>query len=75
MAVSILLNKWVHTEFARLPRPNAVQCHPQFRFGLGTDIYITRNFYAALDVSYVLPADDVEKLDFVSIGWGFGYRF
>ena len=45
------------------------------RFGLGGDIYITRNFYAALDVSYVLPVDDVEKLDFVSIGWGFGYRF
>jgi opacity protein-like surface antigen len=45
------------------------------RFGLGTDIYITRNLYAALDVSYVLPADDLEDFDYFSFGWGLGFRF
>ena len=45
------------------------------RFGAGLDIYITRNFLADIHASYVLPVDDLEDLDFVSIGWGFGYRF
>lgn len=45
------------------------------RFGGGIDIYITRNFYGALDASYVLPTGDVDDFDMVSIGWGFGYRF
>jgi opacity protein-like surface antigen len=45
------------------------------RFGGGIDVYITRNFYGAVDASYVLPAGDVDDFDMVSIGWGFGYRF
>ena len=45
------------------------------RFGGGIDIYITRNFYGAVDASYVLPTGDVDDFDLVSIGWGFGYRF
>jgi len=45
------------------------------RFGGGVDIYITENFLAAIDASYVLPTGDVDGADFVSIGWGFGYRF
>jgi opacity protein-like surface antigen len=45
------------------------------RFGGGIDIYITRNFYGAIDASYVLPTGDVDDFDLVSIGWGFGYRF
>jgi opacity protein-like surface antigen len=45
------------------------------RFGAGLDIYITRNILVDLHASYVLPVDDLEDLDFVSIGWGFGYRF
>ena len=45
------------------------------RFGGGVDVYITENFLAAIDASYVLPTGDVDGADFVSIGWGFGYRF
>jgi opacity protein-like surface antigen len=45
------------------------------RFGGGLDVYITRNFYGAIDASYVLPTGDVDDFDLVSIGWGFGYRF
>jgi opacity protein-like surface antigen len=45
------------------------------RFGGGLDFYITRNFTAAIDASYVLPTGDVDDFDLVSIGWGFGYRF
>jgi OOP family OmpA-OmpF porin len=45
------------------------------RFGGGLDVYITRNFYAAIDAGYVLPTGDVDDFDLVSIGWGFGYRF
>jgi opacity protein-like surface antigen len=45
------------------------------RFGAGVDVYITRNFLAAFDVSYVLPTGDLEDFDYVSIGWGLGYRF
>ena len=40
-----------------------------------SDVYITRNFYAAVDASYVLPTGDVDDFDLVSIGWGLGYRF
>jgi len=45
------------------------------RFAAGTDIYITRNIYAAFDVNYVLPVEDLEDFDYFSFGWGLGYRF
>jgi opacity protein-like surface antigen len=45
------------------------------RFGGGVDIYITENFLAAIDASYMLPTGNADGADFVSIGWGFGYRF
>jgi hypothetical protein len=45
------------------------------RFAIGTDIYITRNILAAFDVSYVLPTMDPSGADYVSFGWGLGYRF
>lgn len=45
------------------------------RFGGGVDYYITPNIVGSLDVSYVLPTGNIEDIDFVSIGWGFAYRF
>lgn len=45
------------------------------RFGGGIDIYLSPNFYLDLGIDYVLPTGDVENLDFLSFGWGFGYRF
>ena len=45
------------------------------RFGGGIDIYMTENIVFTLETDYVLPTGDVEDLDYVSIGWGFQYRF
>jgi opacity protein-like surface antigen len=45
------------------------------RFGAGFDFYLTRNFLASLDFAYVLPTDDLDDLDYIRFGWGFGYRF
>jgi opacity protein-like surface antigen len=45
------------------------------RFGGGIDVYATENIVVTVGADYVLPTGDVEDLDFVSIGWGFQYRF
>lgn len=45
------------------------------RLGGGVDIYITPNILGNLGVTYVIPTDDLDDFNFVSIGWGFGYRF
>lgn len=45
------------------------------RVGGGLDIYITPNIAANLGLSYVIPTDDLEDVDFLSFGWGLIYRF
>lgn len=45
------------------------------RFGGGLDLYATENVVISVGADYVLPVGDVEDLDYVSIGWGFQYRF
>ena len=45
------------------------------RFGGGIDIYATEKFAVSLDTSYVLPTGDLKDFDYVSIAWGFQYRF
>ena len=45
------------------------------RFGAGFDYCLTENFALNFDASYVLPTGAVEDFDYVSIGWGFQYRF
>ena len=45
------------------------------RFGAGFDYYLTENFALNFDASYVLPTGAVEDFDYVSVGWGFQYRF
>lgn len=46
------------------------------RVGGGIDIYITRNLYGNLGISYVIPtSDSLDQFDFVSFAWGLGYRF
>ena len=45
------------------------------RFGAGFDFYFTRNFLGSLDFSYVLPTGDLDEVDYIRFGWGFGYRF
>jgi opacity protein-like surface antigen len=47
------------------------------RFGAGADFYLTPNIAITLDVSYVLPAENIYGVgvNYVSIGWGLQYRF
>ena len=45
------------------------------RFGGGLDFYITENIVASAGVDYLLPAGDVEDLEYVSYGGGIQYRF
>jgi hypothetical protein len=46
------------------------------RFGGGLDVHLTRHFALSVDASYVMPVtDELEDLDYVSVGWGFLYRF
>ena len=45
------------------------------RFGAGFDYCLTENFALNFDASYVLPTGAVEDFDYVSVGWGFQYRF
>lgn len=45
------------------------------RFGGGIDLYATKNAVVSLDVDYVLPFGNLDALDYVTIGWGFQYRF
>ena len=45
------------------------------RFGGGIDLYATKNVVVSLEVDYVLPVSNLSDLDYVSIGWGFQYRF
>ena len=45
------------------------------RFGGGIDLYATKNVVVTVGADYVLPFDDLKDLDYISIGWGFEYRF
>jgi opacity protein-like surface antigen len=45
------------------------------RFGGGIDLYATKNVVVTVGADYVLPVDDLKDLDYISIGWGFEYRF
>ncbi len=45
------------------------------RFGAGLEVYATENIVINLEASYVLPAGNLKNFDYVSIGWGFQYRF
>jgi hypothetical protein len=45
------------------------------RFGGGIDLYATKHVVLSVEAEYVLPTGDVKDLDYISIGWGFQYRF
>jgi opacity protein-like surface antigen len=45
------------------------------RFGGGIDLYATKNAVVSLDATYVLPFGNLDDLDYISVGWGFQYRF
>lgn len=45
------------------------------RLGGGIDVYVTDHIAVNLDVSYVLPLDQLSGYEYVSLGWGLLYRF
>jgi opacity protein-like surface antigen len=45
------------------------------RPGGGLDVYLTRHIAFNLNASYVVPMDDSDSGDYVSLGWGLLYRF
>jgi opacity protein-like surface antigen len=45
------------------------------RFGGGMEAYVTENVAVAFDASYVLPTSKVKNLNYLSLSWGFLYRF
>jgi hypothetical protein len=45
------------------------------RLGVGIEAYVTENLAVAFDASYVLPTAKVKDLDYLSMTWGFLYRF
>ncbi len=45
------------------------------RFGGGIDLYATKHVVVSVGADYVLPFGDLKDLDYISIGWGFEYRF
>jgi opacity protein-like surface antigen len=46
------------------------------RLGGGLEVYATKNIAISIDATYVLPlSNDMHDLDYVTIGWGFLYRF
>jgi opacity protein-like surface antigen len=45
------------------------------RFGGGIDLYATKNIVVSLEADYVLPFGKLEDLNYVTLSWGFQYRF
>ncbi len=45
------------------------------RVGGGIDVYASENIVLSLEGVYVAAADDLNDFNYVSLGWGFLYRF
>lgn len=65
---------------ATLPQQPAGADYHEWDFavrpGGGLEVYLTKNVAISVDYTYVYPvADDLDGLDYHSIGWGLLYRF
>jgi hypothetical protein len=45
------------------------------RLGGGIDVYLTGNWVLTADAIYTIGSGDVSDFPYLSIGWGFAYRF
>jgi hypothetical protein len=45
------------------------------RFGAGLDFYATKHIVLSVGADYLMPFDDLEDLEYISVGWGVQYRF
>ena len=73
MSADIKLRDPVGLEFTGLESEN--QNEFAMRFGGGIDLYATEHVVVSLEASYVLPFRSLDTLDYISVSWGFQYRF
>jgi opacity protein-like surface antigen len=59
----------------RAPQASDRRVEVAARFGGGIDFYITENWVATAEASYLLPTGKLEDMDYYSIGLGLQYRF
>lgn len=45
------------------------------RMGAGLEIYLTQNLALTADAKYMLPTNELDDLDYISVGWGLLWRF
>jgi opacity protein-like surface antigen len=63
------------TSFGITPGLDGSSYSGVFRGGGGVNVYVTEHIALAADATYVLPFDDNDGLDYVSIGLGAFYKF
>jgi opacity protein-like surface antigen len=73
MSADITLQDPVGLEFTGLKSTSENEF--AMRFGGGIDLYATEHVVVSLEASYVLPFRSLDALDYISVSWGFQYRF
>ena len=66
-------NQWVQLQ--RLPGGDRDEGNFAGRLGGGLDVYLTENWVLTADAIYTIGTGDVSDFPYLSIGWGFAYRF
>ena len=66
-------NQWVQLQ--RLPSGDRDEGNFAGRLGGGVDFYLTENWVLTADAIYTIGSGDVSDFPYLSIGWGFAYRF
>jgi len=66
-------NQWVQLQ--RQPSGDRDEGNFAGRLGGGLDVYLTESFALTADAIYTIGAGDVSDFPYLSIGWGFLYRF
>src|SRR5262245_34648435 len=66
-------NQWVQLQ--RLPGGDRDEGNFAGRLGGGVDFYLTENWVLNADAIYTIGTGDVSDFPYLSVGWGFAYRF
>jgi hypothetical protein len=66
-------NQWVQLQ--RQPSGDKDEGNFAGRLGGGIDFYLTGNWVLTADAIYTIGGGDVSDFPYLSIGWGFAYRF
>jgi hypothetical protein len=66
-------NQWVQLQ--RVPSGDKDEGNFAGRLGGGVDVYLTGNWVLTADAIYTIGGGDVSDFPYLSVGWGFAYRF